>query len=73
MVSFKFGYTAEFLRIVLFIINIIFIMLGLVVFLTAAILHWGSTSFSKLTRMPDIDHLVSSLHSVKHVTIVLLF
>jgi hypothetical protein len=72
MASFKIGFIAQFTRFILAIINVIFLLVGLVVFITAIVLRWGSTSFNKLINIPDINKVIDSASQISGVTIFLL-
>jgi hypothetical protein len=72
MPSFKIGFCAQSARFFLTIINVLFLILGLVVFITGIVLRWGSTSFNKLINIPDINKIIDSAGSISGVTIFLL-
>lgn len=56
----KIGCCGNLVRFMLFIVNALFLILGLTVFITAAILKWGDKStFSKFTDIKGIDSIVS--------------
>jgi hypothetical protein len=72
MASFRIGFCAQSTRFFLTIINVLFLILGLVVFVTAIVLRWGSSSFNKLINIPDINKIIDSAGSIGAVTVFLL-
>lgn len=54
----KLGCCGNMIRLSLFLINLIFFILGLTVFIAAAVLRWGDNTFSKFTDIPYFDEII---------------
>lgn len=68
----KIGCCGNLVRMMLFLINTLFLLLGLVVFITAAILKWGKKStFAQFTDIKGIDQVVS-FGSINTISVILL-
>lgn len=72
MGSRDYGAFAQCTRFLLAVINVIFLILGLTVLITAIILRYGSSEFSKLIDIPDINSVIDAAGSISGVTIFLL-
>lgn len=68
----SYGGFAQCTRFLLAIINVIFLILGLTVFITACVLRWGSTGFSKLINIEEISTLIEGASSINAITIFFL-
>ena len=65
------GCCGHMIKFSLVIVNLLFLVLGLVVFITAAVLKWGNGVFSKFTDIPGIGELVN-VSKIDGVSIFLL-
>ena len=70
--AYKIGAFAQCTRFLLAVINVIFLILGLVIFITAIVLRWGSSSFSKMINIDEISTLIEGAGSISAITIFFL-
>jgi hypothetical protein len=68
----EYGVFAQCNRFLLAVVNVIFLILGLVVFITAIVLRWGGSQFSKLINIAEINTLIEGAGSISAVTIFFL-
>jgi hypothetical protein len=54
----KIGCCGNMVRFLLLIVNSLFLILGLTVFIAAAVLKWGNNDFSKFADLPYVDDIV---------------
>lgn len=66
------GAFGQCIRFLLVIINVIFIILGLVIFVTACVLKWGSTALNDLIDIPEINTIIDTSSSISGVAIFML-
>lgn len=67
----KLGCCGNLVRTVLFIINSLFLLFGLVVFIAAAVLKWGKNTFNKFTDIDAIDEFVK-VGSIGTIAIIMM-
>ena len=65
------GCCGQLIKFCLVTVNVLFLVLGLVVFISAAVLKWGNGVFSKFTDIPGISELVN-VSKIDGVSIFLL-
>jgi hypothetical protein len=70
MASYKLGFFGTLIRYFLLLVNILFLLIGIVLLVTACVFKWGS-SITKLFNIEAIDKLVSSA-SISVIPIILL-
>lgn len=66
----KIGCCGNMFRFILFVINFLFFLLGVVVFITAAVLKWGNT-IEKLNDIPELKE-ISYVGSINTVAIIIM-
>ena len=72
MGSYKIGAFAQCTRFLLIIINVLFLILGLTVFICAIVLKWGGSTFSDLISNKDLNTLINGASAISGVSVFFL-
>ncbi len=67
----KIGCCGNFVRFLLLVVNSLFLILGLVVFIGAAVLKWGNNPFSKFSDIKHVDDIVK-IGSIGSIAVTLM-